>query len=227
MTTYKNTLIGYLLLISLTACGGGGGGGAADTPVNNTTSGQYDLVDYLFDQSLAITSNTVEYPVSVYDKTTGELSVEYTDHFEKTIDDTIVWTSSSEPASTYVITATSINETVHSANNSLRANQRFVDIGTEYMNANADLPPLGTQNARCSVTGHHATVDLASLTGAFSLVAGSYSDVLEINCITSFVVDSTLAEHTNLTHYYARDMGLIFTEGQLLFFGDVYIIPGL
>ena len=225
MTKLKHLTIGYLLTILLSACGGGGDGGGDSAGNNNNGAGQYDLVDYFFHENLAVTNSTVSYTVSAYSKDTGEQLIQYTDDFEKTADDTIVWTSSGEPASTFVITDSRIDETVHSALDAPRPNQRFVDVGTEYMDATASLPPFGDQNARCTVTAHHDSIDLATKTDAYNLASGIYNDVLEINCITSFIIEGNLAEHTNLNHYFARNIGLVFTEGNLFLFGNVYIIP--
>lgn len=224
MTTYKHTLIAYLLATLLCACGGGGSG---ITTSDNQSSGQYDLAEYLFDQALDITSASTSYQVSLYDKTTGSLFIQYTDTFEKTFDDTVYWTSEGEPASTYVISSTMIEETVHSADNAIRPSQRFVDIGTTYMDASEELPPVGMQNAKCTVSNHHTSIDLSTLTGVHLLANGIYHDVLEVNCITGYVINNTVAEHTNLVHYFARDIGLIFSHGTLILFGDIYIIPEL
>lgn len=228
MTTIKHIFIGHLLIILLSACGGGGSGGG-DTPPEGTPNGQYDLVDYLFDKTLDVTSNIKTYQISVYAKSTGNLifPFEYTEQFEKTLDNTIYWSTDGEAASTFVITASTIDETVHSANDAFRASQRFVDVGTEYMNASADLPPFGTQNANCKLVKHHPSIDLSTLTDTFSLTSGIYNDVLEINCSTGFVIEGQYGEHTNLTHYFVRDVGIVFSEGTVFFLGDVYFIPQL
>ena len=219
-------LIVYFISSLLSGCGGGGGGEApaakTETP---PPAGNYDLNDYIFHQDLRSTGGLISYPVSSYIKSDGSLAVSYNDRFERTTADTIVWQSSGSPASTFVITPSTIDETVHSAMDALRASQRFVDVGTKYMDATASLPPIGDQNARCTVLQHHDSIDLSTMTGSFSLASGIYNDVLEVNCITSFVVEGQLGEHTNLRHYFAKNVGVVFTEGNMLFFGEVYIIP--
>jgi len=211
--------------ISLTACGGGSVDSNKTEPKINPT-GQYDLVDYLFNESLSVTLNSVSYPVTIYNKLDGTQIIQYTDSFDKILDNTILWKSNETPASTYVLTATTIDETVHSANDEFRVSQRFVDIGTEYMNDTSENL-FGTQNASCKLVKHHPSVDLSKLTSTFSLATGLYNDVLEINCVTGFVIQGTILPHTTLTHYFARNSGLVFTEGEILLFGKVYIIPQL
>ena len=229
MIKIKHTFIAYLLINLLSACGGGSGnsgsGGGSNTGgEGGGSNGQYDLTEYLFDKSLNVTSATKSYPVAIYAKSTGDLSIRYTDKFEKTFDDTIYWTTDDVPSSTFVVTATTIEETVHSAEDSLRTLKRFADVGTKYMDANADSGFFGIQNARCTVIKHHDSIDLGTLTGTFTLVSGVYSDVLEINCVTGFVINNEVAEHTNLTHYFVRDIGLVFSEGTLILFDEVYMV---
>jgi len=214
----------------VTACGGGSGGGTTVEPNTGNippvidTSGQYDLVDYLFNETLSVTLNSVSYPSTFYNKADGVEVLQYTDKYEKTLDDTIVWSSDGTLNSTFVITPSTINETVHSANNALRTTQRFVNVGDVYMNAN-ETTPIAPQNATCKVVNHHPSIDLGSLTGAFSLATGIYNDVLEVSCVTSFVIEGTNAPHTTLTHYFSRGVGVVLTEGSVIFFGDVYLIP--
>ncbi|WP_455220894.1 hypothetical protein [Kaarinaea lacus] len=222
---FGHLVIVIILALTLAACDGSGGN-SDNFSTTNDPSGQYDLVDYIFNESLSVLSNSVNYTVTLYDTSDGHQVFQYIEKFEKTADDTIYWTTDDTPASTFVITSSSIDETVHSANDELRISQRYVDVGTEYMNETTDTL-VGAQNATCQVVNHHPTIDLSTLTGTFPLASGIYNDVLEVKCITGFVVQATLAPHTNLTHYFAKGVGLIFTEGELLLFGNVYIVPAL
>jgi len=222
---FGHLVIVIMLFPTLAACGGSGGKSDYSS-TSNSPSGQYDLVEYLFNESLSVLSNSVSYTVTLYNTSNGLQVFQYTDKYEKTAGDTIFWTTDDTPASTFVITSSTIDETIHSANNELRISQRYVDVGTEYMNEATDTL-LGAQNATCQVIEHHPTIDLSTLTGAFPLATGIYNDVLEVKCITSFVVQGTLAPHTNLTHYFARGVGVIFTEGEVLLFGNVYFVPAL
>lgn len=222
---FGNLVIVIMLGLTLAACGGSGGN-TNNSSTSNNLSNQYDLVDYLFSESLSVVANSVSYTINVYATAGGHQLIQYTDKFEKTYDDTIYWTTDDIAASTYIITSTSIEETVHSANDELRISQRHVDVGTVYMNETTETF-IGPQNATCQVTEHHTTIDLSNLTGTFPLATGIYNDVLEVNCITGFVIQGTTVPHTNLVHYFAKDVGVIFTEGELLGFGDVFIIPGL
>jgi hypothetical protein len=222
---FAHLLVVIMLELTLSACGGSGDNTDNSSTANNP-SGQYDLVDYLFNESLSVVSNSVSYMVTFYDTSDGHQVLQYTDKFEKTFDDTIYWTTDDVAASTFVITSSSIEETIHSANDEFRISQRYVNVGTEYMNETADTL-LAPQNATCQVIDHHPSIDLSTLTGAFPLAAGIYNDVLEVKCITGFVVQGTNVPHTNLTHYFAKGVGIIFTEGDLLLFGNVYLIPAL
>ncbi len=231
MSYIRFSIIGVTLLVSalLTACGGGGGN--SGTPVDakppiTDTSGQYDLQDYLFNESLSVTLSTVSYPVTFYGKADGVQTFQYTDRFVKTLDDTIAWTTDDAPSSTYKITTATIDETVHTANNAVRQMQRFVDVGDVYLNAN-DETLFGTQNATCQVVDNLTSIDLSTLTGNFSLAAGIYNDVLKVSCVTGFVNQGTVLPHTTLTHYFARGVGVVLVEGSIILFGDVYIIPTL
>lgn len=222
---FAQLVIVISLELTLTACGGSGGNSDNST-TTNIPSGQYDLVDYFFSESLSVVSNSVSYMVTFYNKSDGQQVAQYTDKFEKTFDDTIYWTTDDIAASTFVITPSSIEETIHSANDEFRISQRYVNVGSEYMNATTDTL-LAPQNATCEVIDHHPSVDLSTLTGTFPLATGIYNDVLEINCVTSFVIQGTTVPHTNLVHYFAKDVGVIFTEGELLGFGNVYMVPAL
>jgi len=215
----------FMFELTLAACGGSGSN-SDNTSTADTLSGQYDLVDYLFNETLSVLSNSVSYTVTFYNISDGQQVLQYTDKFEKTADDTIYWTSNDVPAGTFVITPTTIDETVHSANDDLRISQRYVDVGTEYMNKTTDTL-LGPQNASCQVVEHHSTIDLGTLTGIFPVATGIYNDVLQIECITGFVTQGAVAPHTILTHYFAKGAGLIFSQGQLLLLGNVYMVPAI
>ena len=214
-----------MFAFTLAACGGSGGN-SDNSSNSNGPSGQFDLVEYFFNETLSVVGNSVSYTVNLYNISDGQQVLQYTDKFEKTADNTIYWTTDDLPASTYVITPSTIDETIHSANDEFRESQRYVNVGTEYMNETTDTL-LFPQNATCQVVDHHPTIDLTSLTGTFPLATGIYNDVLEINCVTSFVVQGTMQPHTNLTHYFARNVGVIFSEGLLFGLGNVYIVPAL
>ena len=210
---------------TLTACNESGGNTDNSDTANNPT-GQYDLVDYFFNETLSVPSNSISYMVTFYNTSDGSMVAQYTDKYEALSNANIYWTSDGIPAGTFVITTSTIEETVHSADDDLRPSQRYVDVGTEYMNHDTDTI-LGDQNAACKVIAHHPTVDLSEKTGSFALATGIYNDVLEINCVTSIVVQGSNSPHTNLTHFFARDIGIIFSAGNLLFLGNVYIVPAL
>jgi len=214
-----------ILAFTLVACGGSGGN-SDNSSTSNSPSGQFDLVDYYFSETLSVVANSVSYTVNLYDSLDGQQVFQDREKFEKTADDTILWTSDDMPASTFVITSATIEETLHSDNDELRILQRYVDVGTEYLNKTIDTL-LGAQNTTCHVVDHHPTVDLSTLTGTYPLAAGIYNDVLEINCVTSFVIHGTLQPHTNLTHYFARNVGVVFSEGLLFGLGNIYIVPAL
>lgn len=211
--------------LTLAACNESGDNSDNSTTTNSPT-GQYDLVDYLFNESLSVLSNSISYTVTFYNKSDGQQVLQYTDRYEKTLDDTIYWTTNDVAASTFVITPSSIEETLHSASDELRISQRHVDVGTEYMNETTDTL-FGPQNATCEVVAHHPTIDISTLTGEFTLAAGIYNDVLEVKCVTAFIIQGTSAPHTTLTHYFAKDVGMIFNEGEIIFYGNVYMVPAL
>jgi hypothetical protein len=222
---FGNLVIVITLGVTLVACGGSGGN-ADNFSTNNNPSGQFDLVEYFFNESLSIVSDSISYMVTFYNTSAGNQVLQYTEKYEKTFDDTIYWTIDATPASTFIITASSIEETIHSANDDLRISQRYVDVGAEYMNETTDTL-LGPQNATCQVIEHHPTIDLGTLTGAFPLATGIYNDVFEVNCVTAFIVQGTSVPHTNLTHYFARGVGIVFSVGDVMLFGNVYIVPAL
>ena len=222
---FEHLVTAIMLAFMLVACGGSGGN-SDNSSTSNIPSGQFDLVDYYFNETLSVVSNSVSYTVNLYDSLDGQQVFQDMEKFEKTADDTILWTSDDMPASTFVITSATIEETLHSDNDVLRILQRYVDVGTEYMNKTIDTL-LGPQNTTCHVVDHLPAIDLGTLTGTFPLATGIYTDVLEIKCVTSFVVQGTMQPHTNLTHYFARNVGVIFSEGLLFGLGNVYIVPSL
>lgn len=212
-----------IMSIMLSACKGQGGNENTTPPANNT-SGQYDLVEYTFGENLSVTPSSITYSVTIFSKTDGIQVLQTNDKFDKISDDTIIWTVNGEPASTFVITSTTMEETVHSAADELRTLQRFVDVGTVYMNKDTKTI-IAPQNATCKVINHLPSIDLTTLTGEFFLATGIYNDILEVNCVTGFIIEGNVLPHTNLTHYFARNVGLVFTKGELLFFGEVYVVP--
>ena len=228
-----------LTVIFLSACGGGGGGNSdtngdsgkdnSDGGSGDVTIGEYDLTTYLFHQNLDLVGGKISYLVKFYSKGDGaEIfpSIETVEEYEKTSEDTIVFrvSTSSEPENTFLIKDTTVQETVHTLENQTRDFQRFVEVGTKYMDADA-ITTIGTQNASCTLIEHLDSFDLSTATGNYNLASGVYDDVLHVQCITGFVANGTVVAHTNIHHYFAKDIGLIFNEGIMIFLGAIYIIP--
>ena len=228
-----------LTVIFLSACGGGGGGNSdtnGDSGIDNSgggsgnvTFGEYDLTTYLFHQNLDLLGGKISYLVKLYSKGDGEEispSIETMEEYEKTSEDTVVFrvSTSSEPKNTFLIKDTTVQETVHALNNQTRDFQRFVEVGTKYIDADA-ITAIGTQNASCTLIEHLDSFDLSTATGGYNLASGVYDDVLHVQCITGFVTNATVVAHTDIHHYFAKDIGLILNEGIMILLGEIYIIP--
>ena len=228
-----------LTVIFLTACGGGGGGSSGNTDASGSddsgdgsgdlTTDEFDLTTYLFHQNLDLVGGRISYPVKLYSKGDGsELlsSIEKVEEYEKTSEDTVVFSesSSSEPENTFRIGDATVQETVHGLDDQTRDIQRFINVGTKYMDADATTG-IGTQNASCILIEHLDSFDLSTATGDFNLASGVYDDVLHVQCITGFVTNDTVSAHTDIHHYFAKDIGLILNEGVMFLLGEIYVIP--
>ena len=231
----KNILFRAIILSSsmlvISACGGGGSSDNNEASSGNSSNGKYDLTEYIFHRNLDLVGEIYSYPVKLYSKTDGTeqyAGIELGEIYEKISEDTVTFreSGSSVPENTFLINESTILETVHALNNQSRDLQRFVDVGTKYMDADATTA-LAEQNAICTVMEHLDTFDLSTATDNYNLASGVYEDVLHVHCITSFVIDGNLAPHTDLHHYFAKDIGPIFNEGTVLILGDAYIIPQL
>jgi len=204
-----------------------------DTTPPTNTSGTYDLTEYLFHDNLDVVGGSISYAIESYDRTTGEQlygGIEVTEEFFKQDANTVVQRadSSSEPTHTYEIKPTTIIETVHGADDTTRTQTRFVSVGDTYLDADY-LSSFGDnsidQNATCTVLDHLDSFNLATATGSFNLASGTYNDVLKVHCVTSFITNGTYSPHTDLEHYFAKDIGIIFNAGEVILLGDAYIIP--
>jgi len=239
----------FFTSLFLTACGGNSGGnnpqeggatqniGAGGTGIagdsnSSGNTGNFDIVEYMFPDQVENIGGFTSYETRMFSKSKGEQlfeGLETSEQFERTAADTVVFSvnNTGEPANTFVINASSIEETVHGSDNQKRTLQRFVNIGDTYLDANAtvNLGEPMKQNAKCSVIEHLDSFDLAFATGSLNLASGIFNDVLHVQCTTGFIVDGQVAPHTDLHHYFARDKGVIFNHGTVILMGDVYIIP--
>jgi hypothetical protein len=123
----------------------------------------------------------ISYPVKLYSKGDGsELlsGIEKVEEYEKTSEDTVVFSesSSSEPENTFRIGDATVRETVHALDDQTRDIQRFINVGTKYMDADA-ITGIGTQNASCILIEHLDSFDLSTATGGVNLASGVYNDV--------------------------------------------------
>ncbi len=247
-----NQFIFALLLLSMAACSSGGGGAnddadnsgsgddtSMDDNGNNTgnddsddntsvNTGQFDLADYLFHDNTDTVGGSISYTLKVFSQETGNMILEDTEEVARINDNTITFTFAEQLNKSFIIGSSVIEEILHDLDDISRDTQRFVDIGTTYMDAtntsgNDEL--MLTQNARCTVIEHLDSFDTSTATGMFALTSGVYQDVLNIRCITSFVSeDGTLAPHTDINHFFARGRGVIFQTGSALFIGETYFI---
>jgi len=115
---------------------------------------------------------------------------------------------------TFTIADSGITETFIDPPDS-RVSQRSADIGDEYLNANSAPDP----DAPIAVVH-----DLSTATGNQMLASGVYEDVIKVLCLTGFVQGDTVNNHSTVTSYFAKDVGLIFSEGNVLFLDEVYIV---
>jgi len=233
----KSLLLTSLLSMTflLTACGGGGSNGNTDdgTPNGgndgNTSSpsvgltGPFDLTEYLFHDNLGTVGGSHSYRTRLFKIEDGNelfASIEIIEEYFKQDENTVIqrYDNLSPPNYTYVITDTTIEETVHviGDTNIQRTLTRSASTGDIYLDY-VD----GNDSAKCEVVKQFASFDLGNATGSFSLAAGIYNDVLQINCVT-ISEGSVLAD---FDQYFAKDVGLILTSGMLTGLGEVYLVP--
>lgn len=231
-------IILFVFVMNLvTACGGGGAGdntsvndsSSEDTSLEDTSSdgsarGAIDLVDYLFDDNLDTVGDKVSYKVNIYSMDTGEVMFSgLSEDWEKTKVNTYVSSVADSPANTFAVGENIIVETVHGSPDLYRDMKRYVDVGEKYMDATADTPLLGEQNASCVVEKVLSSYDLSTATGSHNIVSGIYNDVLEVKCVTKLVGSNAVL--ADMYHYFARGVGAILNTGNAIFIGDSYIVP--
>ena len=237
------------ILFNLAACGGGSSSSSpasqqnpAPDPNNsnqepvttneqpNTDSqGQYDLAQYLFPTDVVASIGDFSFTEKLYSQESGELVATLSRRFSNADGAEIEEYSFSDKIKLFEIKSTEIEETLLDLNNATRISARYANIGDTYMNADYTPPPsdpIGlSQNASCKLVNHLESFDLASAAGNFNLGSGDFEDVLEIDCVTSFISDDgQRSEHTSLKHYFVKGLGGIFSEGTVFLFGDVYIV---
>lgn len=229
LSLLPNSKLTYLAIlcisILLTACGGSDNNNSGQ---QFDTSGQYDMTEYLFHSNLDVVGGESVFTTLTYKQVDGtKTGFDLAEKMEKTADNLVKQTAAGSDQRSYLIKSDRLVETVHIANNETRDHKRFVDVGETYLDAtqnNSSNNDALTQRAVCKVIAHLDSFDLLTATGEHSLASGVYQDVLYVNCQTGFVVEKQFSPHTNLDQYYAKDVGLIFSEGSIIFFGEVYLI---
>lgn len=213
---------------------GQGGSGGGSTPDNTTpdsqfpSSGTYDLSLYTFHRNVLSAGGQISFIEKIYGKNESEdgafisLRRDFTNN-----NGTIEESSSDALIKTFTVSSTAINENLLDSGDS-RESQRYANIGDVYLNANSTPDPSNPiaveQNATCRLEEALDSFDLSTATADLMLASGVYEDVIRVFCVTGFVRGGTVTPHTMLTSYFAKDIGLIFSEGEVLFLEDVYII---
>ncbi len=80
------------------------------------------------------------------------------------------------------------------------------------------------QNATCVLEEHLPTFYLATATADIALAGGVYDAVIRVQCVTSFINGTTRTPHTTLDSYFAKGVGVIFNEGNMILLEDAYIV---
>lgn len=235
--------IAALAVVFLSACGGGsssapeaasGGGGAADDGENSSADdsssgdGTFDLSKYLFPSSVLSSGGQVSFVEKTYQVTESgvDLALTLNRSFSNN-NGTIEEYSSDELIKTFTVGDTLISETLITASD-FRTGKRFAQVGETFMDANSTPAPDSAfpvvQNASCVLDAHLDSFDLSTATGDYTLSSGVYEDVLRVQCVTSFVANGVKSPHTTLFNYLAKDVGTIFSEGNVFLLEDVYIV---
>lgn len=205
-----------------------GGTGGSGTGTGSGTQGQYDLSNYLFHADALSTNGDVSFSEQFYSQETGDSALTLTRRFSNAGEAVITEYSDGELIKTFNIGETAIVETLHDVDDAVRYTARYADIGDVFLDADhhpdeSDLFGMG-QNTRCELVTHLDQFNLGDAGGSYSLASGVVDDVLEVTCVTSFLSGGTLSPHTNFKHYFARGIGVIYTEGTAFFLGAVYIV---
>ncbi len=202
-----------------------------EDPSDNSADnrGQYDLAEYLFPEEVLASDGDVSFTEIHFAQDTGEPIMSIPRRFTNSDGVTINEFSFSERIKTFSVNQTSIEETLLDLDSAKRDSKRFVDIGDTYMNADYHPPesdPVDiSQNASCKLIQHIDNFDMSTAGGNLNLASGVLNDVLKIDCVTSFLADDgQKSPHTTLTHYFAKGIGGIFSEGSVLLVGDVFIV---
>ncbi|MDO6461812.1 hypothetical protein Q4485_13965 [Granulosicoccaceae sp. 1_MG-2023] len=240
-----------LVFLLNSACGGSGGSGSSDDgndqnsdAADSSGSGQntgsdqsgsgnsaagdtdgYDLAAYQFPLTARSTNGRVDFVERVYSQEDGSQIIPLERAFADN-NGLIDEYSTGERIKSFEITGTEIEETLYDPDG-FRTSSRYVEIGETYMDANVTTTTDSftlEQNASCELKAHYDSFDLSGVTGDYTLASGTYTDVLEVYCVTSFISGGQKSPHTLLTSYFAKDIGVIFNVGTLFLFGDVYIV---
>ncbi len=192
----------------------------------------YDLSLYFFHANTKSVGGEIAFTENYYDKSTGNelIHSRATRHLntgtniESIRSDNVVFLQ-------YSITVNSIKE-IGVSYPGARSARRYVALGEKYLDAiNEELGRRDT----CTLQNQLDDFDLGSATESAMVATGVYDDVLHVFCNRVLDVDDG-ATRTNYSWnaYYAKDVGLIFADGNWIILdadnnwfdvGNAYLIP--
>lgn len=185
-----------------------------------------DLAAYLFPAAVLESGGRVDVTESMYSQDDGQLQFSLSRAYVEN-NGAIDEYASGEIEKSQTITESQIEERFYDPEDS-RVSARFAAFGDVYMDADSEASASEDfslqQNARCQLITEYAEFDLAGATGEHNLASGSYDQVIEVECVTSYIVDGDIVPHTTLTSYFAKNTGLILSKGSVILLGDIYVV---